>query len=429
MTINTKIKNIIGREILDSRGNPTVEVDVYLEDGSLGRAAVPAGASTGRYEAMECRDKDLNRYQGKGVETAVTLIQQKLLPLLRGMDANEQQTIDEAMINLDGTSTKEHLGANTLLAISLAVAHASAQAKKIPLYQQFNSTDDYVLPVPMMNILNGGAHANNRVDIQEFMIMPVGFNGFKEALRSGVEIFHKLGEILKSKGLNTAVGDEGGYAPDLASNEAALKLLMTAIEAAGYQPGKEIVLALDVASSEFYREGKYHLASENRYLTSLELIEQLNHWVAQYPIASIEDGMAENDWQGWQKLTERLGKKIQLVGDDVFVTNPNLLQKGIEQEIANAILIKLNQIGTVTETLNTVDIAKQVNYGIVISHRSGETEDVSIADLAVATGAGQIKTGSLCRTDRVAKYNQLLRIAENKHYLYPGRAILPHLKD
>ncbi|MHA7841263.1 MAG: phosphopyruvate hydratase [Gammaproteobacteria bacterium] len=431
MTKATHIKHIVAREILDSRGNPTVEADVYLNDGSMGRASVPSGASTGAYEAVELRDGDKKRYRGKGVLKAVRHIHDDILPVVQGLDALEQAAVDQAMIEAEGTPNKSHWGANALLAVSLGLARAAAQANNVSLYQWLNPNGPYVMPVPMMNILNGGAHANNSVDIQEFMIMPVGFGDFRDALQCGVEIFHGLGELLKEKGLSTAVGDEGGYAPDLSSNEAAMELIMTAIEKVGYKPGEEVKLALDVASSEFYKEGKYHLVSENRQLTASQLTEQLAQWVAHYPIISIEDGMAEDDWEGWQQLTARLGKQVQLVGDDIFVTNPRLLQQGIEQQIANAILIKLNQIGTVTETLAAITMAQTAGYGVVISHRSGETEDPIIADLAVATGAGQIKTGSLCRTDRVGKYNQLLRISEKSDYTktYPGQSLFAGLKD
>ena len=431
MTTKTQIKHIHAREILDSRGNPTVEAEVYLEDGSQGRASVPSGASTGAHEAVELRDGDINRYRGKGVLKALHHIHHGILPVVRGMDARDQGAIDQAMIEAEGSTNKAQWGANAMLAVSLAVAHAAAQAQKLPLYQWLNPKGDYRMPVPMMNILNGGAHANNAMDIQEAMVIPVGFDDFSGALQCGVEIFHGLGDLLKTKGLSTAVGDEGGYAPNLPSNEAAMELIMTAIEAVGYKPGKEVMLALDVASSEFYRAGKYHLASENRYLTAGQMTEQLAQWVDAYPIASIEDGMAENDWEGWRQLTDRLGHRVQLVGDDIFVTNPALLQQGIDNKVANAILIKLNQIGTVTETLAAIAMAQAADYGVVISHRSGETEDPSIADLAVATGAGQIKTGSLCRTDRVAKYNQLLRISDSSSNTggYPGRRIFTHLKD
>lgn len=408
----SQIKLIRAREILDSRGNPTVEADVILTSGEMGRAAVPSGASTGSREAIELRDKDANRYMGKGVLEAVSCVNHELSNALKGFDVTHQQEIDEAMLMLDGTINKEKFGANALLAISLAVAKAAAEHKSIPLYQYLGNKDHYLLPVPMMNIINGGAHADNTIDIQEFMILPVGAPTFSDALRAGTEVFHHLKQLLKIKNLNTNIGDEGGFAPDLPNQEAALQLLMEAVTRAGYQPGVDICLGLDVASNELYRDGKYHLAGENRICTAAEFVDYLANLVANYPIITIEDGMAENDWEGWRLLTNRLGKQIQLVGDDLFVTNTEILLKGISEHIANAILIKPNQIGTLSETMAAIALAKQANYNTVISHRSGETEDTTIADIAVATNAGQIKTGSLCRTDRVAKYNQLLRIEE-----------------
>lgn len=406
----SEIVNIQGREILDSRGNPTVEAEVTLSSGFVGVAATPSGASTGSREALELRDGDPKRYQGKGVLKAVAHINNEIRNALLGKDPCEQHLIDEAMLKLDGTENKSHLGANAILAVSLAVAKAAAQDDGLPLYRYLNTDNKFTLPVPMMNIINGGAHADNNLDLQEFMILPVGAPTFSESLRYGVEVFHSLKSILKKRGLVTAVGDEGGFAPDLANNEEAIEIILQAIEQAGYKAGKDIYLGLDVASSEFYQDGKYFLESENRHLTAEEFCEYLAKWVNRYPIISVEDGMSENDWHGWKLLTERLGEKIQLVGDDLFVTNTKILSKGIQEKIANAILIKLNQIGTLSETLEAINMAKKANYAAVISHRSGETEDTTIADLAVATNAGQIKTGSLCRSDRVAKYNRLLRI-------------------
>lgn len=418
----SQIKEIIGREILDSRGNPTVEAEVILTSGEIGRASVPSGASTGSREALERRDHDKNRYLGKGVMQAVSFIRQDLSKALKGFEITEQQAIDEAMLALDGTMNKEKFGANAMLAVSLAVAKAAALNKREPLYQYLGRRSEYVLPVPMMNIINGGAHADNNLDIQEFMILPVGAPSFSEALRAGVEVFHCLKQLLKSKNYNTNVGDEGGFAPDLPHQEAAIELILEAITSAGYHVEKDICLGLDVASNEFYRDGHYHLTSENRSLSTAEFIDVLARLVDQYPIISIEDGMAEDDWEGWQALTKRLGHNVQLVGDDLFVTNVQLLQKGIQLHAANAILIKPNQIGTLTETFAAIQLAKNSQYNTIISHRSGETEDTTIADLAVATNAGQIKTGSLCRTDRVAKYNQLLRIEEQlgHHGIYAG---------
>lgn len=406
------IRSVRGREILDSRGNPTVEAEVELTSGVRGRASVPSGASTGSREALELRDGDSRRYAGKGVLTAVAHINLEIQEALLGSDAFDQEQIDSTLIRLDGTENKGRLGANAMLAASMAVAHAAAAAKDLPLYAYLGTGGSFRLPVPLMNVINGGAHADNSVDVQEFMIVPHGASSFKEALRWGAEVFHVLKSELKQRGLATSVGDEGGFAPNLPSNSAAMDIILAAIHRAGFQVGQDISLALDIASSEFYRDGRYVLGSENLQLTRDKFVDYLASWVDQYPIISIEDGMAENDWEGWQLLTERLGQKIQLVGDDIFVTNPKILKEGIERGVANAILIKLNQIGTLTETLQTIAMAKDNEYQTVISHRSGETEDVTIADLAVATDAGQIKTGSLCRTDRVAKYNQLLRIEE-----------------
>jgi len=406
------IRSVRGREILDSRGNPTVEAEVELTSGVRGRASVPSGASTGSREALELRDGDSRRYAGKGVQTAVAHINLEIQQALLGCNVFDQEHIDRTLISLDGTENKGRFGANAILAVSLAVAQAAAVAEDVPLYAYLGGEGPFRLPVPLMNVINGGAHADNSVDIQEFMIVPHGAGSFKEALRWGAEVFHSLKSELKQRSLATSVGDEGGFAPNLPSNSAAIDIILSAIHRAGFQVGQDISLALDIASSEFYRDGHYVLGSENLRLTSDKFVDYLAHWVDQYPIISIEDGMAENDWEGWRLLTERLGHKIQLVGDDIFVTNPQILKQGIEQGVANAILIKLNQIGTLTETLQTIMIAKSNDYQTVISHRSGETEDVTIADLAVATDAGQIKTGSLCRTDRVAKYNQLLRIEE-----------------
>jgi len=412
MSESLTIQFIGALEIIDSRGQPTLEAVVRLSDGSLGRAAVPSGASTGALEACELRDEDPKRFFGKGVGKAVAHINQQLAKALHGMDATNQRGVDEAMIALDGTPNKSRLGANALLAVSLANAHALAHAKGLWLYESLlgQTKQNACLPTPMMNILNGGAHADNRVDIQEFMIMPVGLDDFQQAVQAGAEIFHALKSILKQQGLSTAVGDEGGFAPDLSSNESALELLVRAIEEAGYRPGQDIALALDVAASEFFHDGQYVLAAEGRAFDRSEFVDYLADLVGRYPIVSIEDGMNEDDWTGWQLLTERLGNRVQLVGDDLFVTNTRLLKRGIDEHIANSILIKFNQIGTLTETLDAISMAQDAGFGAIISHRSGETEDVTIADLAVATGAGQIKTGSLCRSDRVAKYNQLLRI-------------------
>ena len=417
------IKNIIAREILDSRGNPTVEAEIRLENGVKAFAAVPSGASTGSREALELRDKDPKRYGGKGVLTAVNNVNTEIREALIGKDASDQAHIDQLMLQLDGTENKERLGANALLAVSLAAARVSSLSRQQALYEYLKQYDQFTMPVPMMNIINGGEHADNNVDMQEFMIVPVGAPTFSEALRYGAEVFHTLKKVLHKRGLNTAVGDEGGFAPDLPSNAAAVDVILEAIEQAGYKAGEDICIALDLASSEFYRDGKYHLASENKSLTSDEFADYLAAWVDKYPIISIEDGMDESDWDGWKVLTDKVGNCVQLVGDDLFVTNPKILQEGIDKGIANSILIKLNQIGTVTETLAAIDMAKQAGYTAVISHRSGETADTFIADLAVATAAGQIKTGSLCRSDRIAKYNQLLRIEEalGTKAVYPGK--------
>jgi len=417
----SKIVEIIGREILDSRGNPTVEAEVILDSGIIGIACSPSGASTGSREALELRDGDKSRYMGKGVLKAVANINDKIRPSLVGQEIDQQPLIDQIMLDLDGTENKENLGANAILAVSLAVVKAAAAENKKPLYEQIGTGT--LLPVPMMNIINGGEHADNNVDIQEFMILPVGVASFSEALRCGAEIFHTLKAVLNAKGLNTAVGDEGGFAPDLGSNEEALQAIAEAVEKAGYKLGEEVFLGLDVASSEFYVDGKYELASEGKSLTSEEFACYLEDWVNRYPIISIEDGMDEGDWDGWKILTEKLGHRIQLVGDDLFVTNTKILAEGIEKKIANSILIKVNQIGTLTETLAAIDMAHEAGYAVVVSHRSGETEDTTIADLAVATNAGQIKTGSLCRSDRVAKYNQLIRIEERlgDRAVYPGK--------
>ncbi len=418
------IADIHAREILDSRGNPTVEADVTLASGASGRAAVPSGASTGSREALELRDADPKRYLGKGVQRAVANVNGEIRKLLLGRDARDQAGIDRAMIQLDGTETKSRLGANALLAVSMATARAAAADSKQPLYRYLHQGGEFILPVPMMNIINGGAHADNSVDMQEFMILPVGAPTFAEALRYGAEIFHALKKLLHSRGLGTAVGDEGGFAPDLPSNEAAVQIIIEAIEQAGYKVNADVALGLDCASSEFYKDGRYNLESEHRQLNAAEFVELLADWCRRYPIITIEDGCAENDWDGWKLLTDRLGKQVQVVGDDLFVTNTKILKRGIEKGVANSILIKVNQIGTLTETLEAIATARAAGYTSVISHRSGETEDSFIADLAVATGAGQIKTGSLSRSDRVAKYNQLLRIEEalGRSAHYPGRA-------
>ena len=413
--MKTKITKIIGRQIIDSRGNPTVEADVYLNEKFFGRAAVPSGASTGSREALELRDKDQSIFNGKSVYKAVQYINNDINNFLVGKDAANQKDIDSLLIDLDGTSNKNKLGANTTLAVSLAVSKAVSKAQGLNLYQHLNTKkNEFSMPVPMMNIINGGSHANNNVDIQEFMIMPVGAPNFFDAIRYGVEVFHKLGKILNDKGYETTVGDEGGFAPNLSSNNEAIEIILSAIEQCGYIPGQDIYLALDVASSEFYSDGIYLLQSENKKFNNDEIINYFSDWVSKYPIISIEDPLDENDWDGWKKITSELGKKIQLVGDDLFVTNTNIFKEGIEKNIANAILIKLNQIGTLTETLDAIQMAKENKYRTIISHRSGETEDTFISDLAVATNAGQIKTGSLSRTDRVCKYNQLLRINESE---------------
>jgi enolase len=409
----SEITDIYAREILDSRGNPTIEVEVYTEAGTMGRAAVPSGASTGEREAIELRDGDKSRYLGKGVLKAVENVNEIIADSLIGWEVGDQAGIDRKLIELDGTEFKSRLGANATLGVSLACAKAAAEEAGLPLYQYIGGSNAKELPLPMMNIINGGAHADNNVDIQEFMIMPAGAINFKEALRMGAEIFHALKGVLKAKGYNTAVGDEGGFAPNLKSNEEALEVIMEAIVKAGFKPGEDVLLALDVASSELFKDGVYTLENEAKpKKTPVELIDFYENLVNKYPIISIEDGMAENDWEGWKLLTERLGKRIQIVGDDLFVTNPKILKEGIDKGIANSILIKLNQIGTLTETLDAIEMAKRAGYTTVISHRSGETEDTTLADLAVAVNSGQIKTGSLCRTDRVAKYNQLLRIED-----------------
>jgi enolase len=407
------IVDVIAREILDSRGNPTVEADVVLESGATGRAAVPSGASTGSREAIELRDGDPRRYLGKGVLKAVENVNTEIAEALLGLDGEEQTRIDNILCELDGTENKSRLGANAMLAVSCAVAKASAEDAGLPLYRYFGGAGPMSLPVPLMNVINGGAHANNSVDLQEFMIVPVGAPSFKEALRWGAEVFHTLKKIIGNKGWPTQVGDEGGFAPDLKSNEEALTLLMQSIETAGYKPGEQIALALDCAASEFYKDGKYVLEGEGRSLSSAELTDLWADWAARYPIISIEDGMAEGDWDGWKLLTDKLGKKVQLVGDDLFVTNTKILREGIQKGVANSILIKINQIGTLSETFAAIEMAKRAAYSNVISHRSGETEDSLIADLAVGTNAGQIKTGSLSRSDRTAKYNQLIRIEED----------------
>ncbi|MBX3688093.1 phosphopyruvate hydratase [Dokdonella sp.] len=429
----SQISQIHAREILDSRGNPTLEAEVTLADGSFGRAAVPSGASTGSREAVELRDGDKSRYLGKGVRKAVTNVNTTIAQALKGFDAADQKGLDAKLIALDGTPNKSGLGANALLGVSLATAHAQAASRKQPLWQYINTSlangAPLHLPVPMMNIVNGGAHADNNVDMQEFMVLPVGLPDFAEALRAGVEIFHALKSVLKARGLNTAVGDEGGFAPDLKSNEQAIETILEAIAKAGYHAGKDVWLGLDVASSEFYKDGVYDLAGEGRKFSSAELIEFYASWCAKYPILTIEDGMAEGDWDGWQALTQRLGRTVQLVGDDLFVTNPAIFREGIERGIGNAILIKVNQIGTLSETLEAIAMAEGAGYAAVVSHRSGETEDTTIADIAVATAATQIKTGSLCRSDRVAKYNQLLRIEEalGSAARYAGRTAFPNL--
>lgn len=407
-----EIQDVFAREILDSRGNPTIEVDVILEDGTIGRAAVPSGASTGVHEAVELRDGDKERYLGKGVLKAVQNVNEEIASEIVGLNVFEQEVIDKTMIELDGTENKSRLGANAILGVSLAVAKAAANASGMPLYRYIGGVMASILPTPLMNVINGGSHADNNLDVQEFMIVPVGGESFSESLRIGVEVFHSLKKLLNSKGMITSVGDEGGFAPSLKSNEEALEFLMEAITLAGYKAGEDVLLAMDVASSEFFKDGFYELKGENKKYTAAEMVDYLAYLAGKYPIISIEDGMAEDDWDGWKLLTEKLGKKVQLVGDDLFVTNPSILARGIESKVANSILIKVNQIGTLTETLNAVEMAKRAGYTSIISHRSGETEDAIIADIAVATGAGMIKTGSASRSDRIAKYNQLIRIEE-----------------
>ena len=419
------IVGLVAREILDSRGNPTLEVDCFVEGGAMGRAAVPSGASTGEHEAIELRDGDAARYRGKGVRRAVTNVVETMAPALLGEDAFDQSRIDARLLELDGTPNKAHLGANATLGVSLAVAKAAAAALELPLYRYLGGAHALTLPVPLMNVLNGGKHADNNVDLQEFMIVPLGAPSFREGLRWGAEVFHSLHAVLSKRGMQSGVGDEGGFAPNLGSNEEALQVLMEAVTKAGYRPGEQIALAIDAAASEFHRDGVYTLAGEGgRKLRPVELVDLYATWCDRYPIVSIEDGLAENDWEGWAALTRRLGARVQLVGDDLFVTNVKMLQRGIREGIGNSILVKVNQIGTLTETLDAIEMAHRAGWTAVISHRSGETEDVTIADLAVATNAGQIKTGSLSRTDRVAKYNQLLRIEESLGGAarYPGRA-------
>jgi enolase len=427
--MSSTIKEICAREVIDSRGNPTVEADVILDSGVLGRASVPSGASTGSREAIELRDGDKKRYGGKGVLKADNNVNTEIRTALIGQDASQQALIDNTMIELDGTPNKARLGANATLAVSMAVARASAIEAGQSLYKYLNADGGWTLPVPMMNIINGGSHADNSVDIQEFMVVPVGAPSISEAIRYGCEIFHALKKVLSDKGLNTSVGDEGGFAPDLSSNEEAIEVILEAVRIAGFQAGKDIFIAIDAASSEFYKDGKYVLASENREMDAGEFVDYLAGWVDKYPIISIEDGLDESDWDGWAILSERLGKRVQLVGDDLFVTNTKILKQGIDKDIANSILIKVNQIGTLTETMAAISMAKEASYTAVISHRSGETEDTTIADIAVATSAGQIKTGSLSRTDRVAKYNQLLRIEQElgDKAVYAGRSAFPHI--
>jgi enolase len=429
----TQIAIVRAREIIDSRGNPTVEADVVLEGGAMGRAAVPSGASTGSREAIELRDNDAERFGGKGVLDAVANVNGPIAKALNGMDISDQKIIDQTLIELDGSENKGELGANAILAVSLACAKAAAMANEMPLYRYLaaGKGKEFTLPVPMMNIINGGEHADNSVDMQEFMIVPVGASSINEAIRYGSEVFHALKKVLSAKGMNTAVGDEGGFAPDLSSNEEAIQVILEAIEKAGYKAGEDIMIAIDAASSEFYKDGMYVLASEGKSLTAEELIDLLEDWVEKYPIISIEDAMDESDWDGWKLLTERLGKKVQLVGDDLFVTNPKIIQEGIDKGIANSVLIKVNQIGTLSETLDAIQMSKDAGYTVVISHRSGETEDTTIADLAVATNAGQIKTGSMSRSDRIAKYNRLIRIAEalGDKATYAGRGAFSTLQD
>jgi enolase len=424
------IVDIVGREVLDSRGNPTVECDVLLESGTMGRAAVPSGASTGSREAIELRDGDKGRYLGKGVLKAVEHINTEISESVLGLDASEQAFLDKTLIDLDGTENKSRLGANATLAVSMAVARAAAEESGLPLYRYFGGMGGMQLPVPMMNVVNGGAHANNNLDLQELMIIPVGAPSFREAVRYGAEVFHALKKIIHDKGMSIAVGDEGGFAPNVENHEAAIGMILQAIEAAGYRPGEQIALGLDCASSEFYKAGYYQLDAEGQKLAAPQWADLLSTWVDKYPIISIEDGMAEGDWDGWKHLTERLGSRVQLVGDDLFVTNTKILKEGIEKKIANSILIKINQIGTLSETFAAIEMAKRASYTAVISHRSGETEDSTIADIAVGTNAGQIKTGSLSRSDRMAKYNQLLRIEEDLGdvAVYPGKAAFYNLR-
>jgi enolase len=426
----SSIVDIVAREVLDSRGNPTLEADVLLESGAMGRAAVPSGASTGSREAIELRDDDKRRYGGKGVLKAVEHVNTEISEAVVGLDASEQAFIDKTLIELDGTENKSRLGANALLGVSMAAAKAAAEESGLPLYRYFGGSGAMKMPVPMMNVINGGAHANNRLDMQEMMIVPVGAESFREALRCGAEVFQALKKLIDGKGMSTSVGDEGGFAPDVASHAAALDLLMEAITKAGYSAGQDVMLALDCAASEFFEDGRYVLGSEDERFTSSEFAGYLDQLAARYPIVSIEDGMAENDWEGWKMLTGRLGKRVQLVGDDLFVTNTRILREGISQGVANAILVKVNQIGTLTETFAAIELAKRAAYGTVISHRSGETEDTTIADIAVGMNALQIKTGSLSRSDRVAKYNQLLRIEEDlgESVTYPGREAFPRTR-
>ena len=425
---NSTIYKIIAREILDSRGNPTIEVDVTLSDGSLGRAAVPSGASTGEHEAVELRDNDTLRYLGKGVKKAVKIVNTTIANEIIGLDALNQKNIDEAMISLDGTSNKSKLGANSILGVSIAVAKSASNSKKMPFYEYLNQNKTYTMPIPMMNIINGGSHADNNVDFQEFMVFPIGARSFSNALQMGTEIFHQLKKVLKNKNLNTSVGDEGGFAPNLKSNNEAIEVILKAIDNAGYKAGKDVYIALDVAASELFDKDKYIIKSENRSLSSDQMISYYQNIIETYPIISIEDGLDENDWGGWSLMNETLGDKVQIVGDDLTVTNINRLQKAIDLKAMNAILIKLNQIGTLTETLDAIALAKKADFGAIISHRSGETEDTTIADLAVASGVGQIKTGSASRTDRICKYNQLLRIEQNlsNKSNYPGAEVLSH---